>query len=71
MGQAMAQGLKPAPTDASAAVAGAVTAAAAPAAAGNDHAARLTQLKALLDQGLIQQIDFDNAKAEILKKLIG
>ena len=62
MGQAMVQGLKPAAADASSA---------APAASGNDHAARLTQLKALLDQGLIQQADYDNAKAEILKKLIG
>jgi membrane protease subunit (stomatin/prohibitin family) len=32
---------------------------------------RLSQLKGLLDKGLISSADFDNAKAEILKKLIG
>jgi membrane protease subunit (stomatin/prohibitin family) len=41
------------------------------AAAAPDSAARLGQLKALLDQGLIQQADYDTAKAEILKKLVG
>jgi len=60
MGQAMAQAMKPAAAEAPPA------AAAAP-----DSAARLGQLKALLDQGLIQQADYDTAKAEILKKLVG
>ena len=60
MGQAMAQAMKPAAAEAPPA------AAAAP-----DPAARLGQLKALLDQGLIQQADYDTAKAEILKKLVG
>ncbi|MEI7446736.1 MAG: SHOCT domain-containing protein, partial [Burkholderiales bacterium] len=32
---------------------------------------RLAKLKGLLDRGLISQGDFDGAKAEILKKLIG
>ncbi|MDR3479278.1 MAG: SPFH domain-containing protein [Burkholderiaceae bacterium] len=59
MGQAMAQAMKPASAEAPAAVA-------AP-----DPAARLGQLKTLLDQGLIQQADYDTAKAEILKKLVG
>lgn len=36
-----------------------------------DPAVRLTQLKALLDQGLITQADFDSTKAEILKQLLG
>lgn len=36
-----------------------------------DPAARLTQLKALLDQGLITQADYDQAKAEVLKQLLG
>ncbi|MDR6739386.1 membrane protease subunit (stomatin/prohibitin family) [Herbaspirillum sp. 1173] len=47
-------------------------AAAAPAAAaGPTPAERLGQLKQLLDQGLISAADYDAAKAEILKKLIG
>ena len=68
MGQAMAQGLKP--TAAEAAPVASVAAAAAVADA-DDPAARLGKLKILLDQGLIVQADYDNAKAEILKKLIG
>ncbi|GHA68463.1 hypothetical protein GCM10009007_06500 [Formosimonas limnophila] len=32
---------------------------------------RLSQLKVLLDQGLISAVDYDNSKAEILKKLVG
>lgn len=34
-----------------------------------DLVVRLTQLKALLDQGLITQVDFDSTKADILKSL--
>ena len=37
----------------------------------DDHGTRLTKLKALLDQGLITQADYDTAKAEVLKKLMG
>ena len=33
--------------------------------------ARLEKLKGLLDKGLISASDYDNAKAELLKKLIG
>ena len=33
--------------------------------------ARLAQLKALLDQGLITAEDYEKAKAEVLKQLIG
>ncbi len=33
--------------------------------------ARLEQLKALLDKGLISQSDYDDAKAKVLQKLIG
>ena len=36
-----------------------------------DPGAKLTQLKALLDQQLISQEDYDKAKAEVLKQLIG
>ena len=57
------------------AMAGAMTPGAnnvAPAAAGgNDPQTRLTQLKALLDQGLITAADYDQAKAEVLKQLMG
>ncbi|MFC2278873.1 MAG: SPFH domain-containing protein [Cardiobacterium hominis] len=48
------------------------TPAAAPQAAGNnDPQARLAQLKALLDQGLITAEDYEKVKAEVLKQLIG
>lgn len=62
VGQAMAQGLSGAfappvqPT---------------PAAAGESIEDRLAKLKALLDRGLISQGDYDGAKTELLKKLIG
>jgi len=59
IGQAMATNMNAAP-------------AAAPRAAGNnDPQARLAQLKALLDQGLITAEDYEKAKAEVLKQLIG
>jgi len=35
----------------------------------NDVAARLAQLKSLLEQGLIEQADFDSRKQEILKSI--
>jgi membrane protease subunit (stomatin/prohibitin family) len=44
----------------------AAPAAAAPAAAGEDPYEKLTKLKALLDQGVITQGDFDAAKAKLL-----
>jgi antifreeze protein, type I len=36
-----------------------------------DPQAKLTKLKSLLDGGLISQEDYDKAKAEVLKQLIG
>ena len=51
-------------------VAAATVAATAPA-AGEDLAGKLTQLKTLLDQGLISQADYDTAKAEVIKKITG
>ncbi|WP_314776601.1 SPFH domain-containing protein [Cardiobacterium hominis] len=44
---------------------------AAPAAGNGDPQARLAQLKALFDQGLITAEDYEKAKAEVLKQLIG
>ena len=58
IGQAMATNMNAAP-------------AAAQAAGNNDPQARLAQLKALLDQGLITAEDYEKAKAEVLKQLIG
>jgi membrane protease subunit (stomatin/prohibitin family) len=67
----MAKGLMPGAVDAQAGVGVAIAPAATASAGGGDAAARLAQLKGLLDQGLIMQADYDTAKAEILKKLIG
>ena len=36
-----------------------------------DPQAKLVKLKSLLDGGLISQEDYDKAKAEVLKQLIG
>jgi membrane protease subunit (stomatin/prohibitin family) len=76
MGQAMAQGLGGAAMAAGGVAAGGMAAGAA--VAGGVAAAptespedRLAKLKGLLDKGLISQADFESAKAEILKKLIG
>ena len=47
-------------------------AAAAPAAAPvEDFTAKLAKLKVMLDQNLITQADYDTAKAEVLKKMLG
>ena len=62
LGQTMAQGL---------AATGKIAAPAEAAPASLDAEARLGQLKTLLDKGLISQSDFEAAKAEVLKKLIG
>jgi membrane protease subunit (stomatin/prohibitin family) len=77
LGQTMAQGLAAAQRTASPAAeaggaqaAGAATPSAAPPAA-SDYETRLGQLKSLLDKGLISAGDFDAAKAEVLKKLVG
>src|ERR1700674_5610188 len=60
IGQVMSEGLR--------GVQGSPPAAAASA---EDPALRLEKLKSLLDKALISQADFDTAKAEILKKLVG
>ncbi|WP_370646615.1 SPFH domain-containing protein [Chromobacterium sp. Beijing] len=67
MGQAMQQAVQP--EAAPAAQAAPATPAAAPAA--DNPQAKLAQLKGLLDQGLITQADYDAAKADVLKKLVG
>jgi membrane protease subunit (stomatin/prohibitin family) len=70
LGQAMGQALN----QATAANASATPAAAAPAQAApvaDSPEARLEKLKGLFDKGLISQADYDSAKSEILKKLIG
>jgi membrane protease subunit (stomatin/prohibitin family) len=63
VGQTIAQGLAAAQRPASAA--------AEPPAAAVDPEARLGHLKSLLDKGLISAGDFESAKTEILKKLVG
>jgi membrane protease subunit (stomatin/prohibitin family) len=66
LGQTMAQGLaagQKAPSEPSAAP---VAAAPTP-----DPEARLAQLKGLLDKGLISAGDFESAKAEVIKRLVG
>lgn len=72
VGQMMMDTLRPgaAPTAAPAPVQPEVVPAPAPAPA-DDFEARLAKLKSLLDKGLVSQADYDSAKAEILKKLIG
>lgn len=71
MTQAMGNAFNPAAV-AQAAIGGqAAPAAATPATAADDPAARLEKLKDLLDKGLISQADYDTAKAEVLKKLMG
>jgi membrane protease subunit (stomatin/prohibitin family) len=64
LGQTMAQGLAGAQKPATPAAAEATTVAA-------DPEARLGQLKSLLDKGLISAGDFETAKAEVLKRLVG
>jgi membrane protease subunit (stomatin/prohibitin family) len=64
-GQVMTQGLNSAAAPAAAAPA-------APAAAAEEPVeARLEKLKGLLDKGLITAADYDSAKTELLKKLVG
>lgn len=68
-GQAMAGGLAGAFTPPPAAAPAAPAPAAAP--AEEPIEARLEKLKGLLDKGFISASDYDTAKAELLKKLIG
>jgi membrane protease subunit (stomatin/prohibitin family) len=73
VGQAMAQGLSGAFAPPGSPASNAPPAAAAPAAApaADPIEERLAKLKGLLDKGLISQADYDSAKGELLKKLIG
>ena len=72
MGQQVApQGQPVVQTAQTAAPVAAATVAATAPAAGEDLAGKLTQLKTLLDQGLINQADYDTAKAEVIKKITG
>jgi membrane protease subunit (stomatin/prohibitin family) len=68
LGQTMAKGLggaEPAPVTPTAAPTAAVPA------AGINPEERLGQLKSLLDKGLITPADFESAKAEVIKRLVG
>ena len=49
----------------------AATASPAAAPTADSPQAKLAQLKGLLDAGLITQADYDTAKADVLKKLVG
>jgi membrane protease subunit (stomatin/prohibitin family) len=70
MGQTMAKAFNPSAV--SQAVLGGESAAPAPSnSGGDDPSVRLEKLKGLLDKGLISQADYDTAKAEVLKKLMG
>lgn len=69
MGQVMMDALRGSQVPAVPATAAVAAPAQAPAA--DDPEARLAKLKSLLDKGLVTQADYDSAKAEILKKLIG
>lgn len=69
LGQTMAEGLRNAQNSAAAAVPAATAPIAA--AASESPEVKLEKLKTLLDKGLISTTDYDTAKAEVLKKLIG
>jgi membrane protease subunit (stomatin/prohibitin family) len=73
LGQTMAQGLAGAQKPVATAATPAAREAPVAEAAGNapDPEARLGQLKNLLDKGLISAGDFETAKAEVLKRLVG
>jgi membrane protease subunit (stomatin/prohibitin family) len=73
LGQTMAQGLAGAQRPAAGAATPGAAGATAAEAAGNasDPEARLGQLKNLLDKGLISAGDFETAKAEVIKRLVG
>jgi membrane protease subunit (stomatin/prohibitin family) len=71
LGQVMAQGLAAAGKTAASAPPSDPSPAAASAPATDDPTVRLGQLKSLLDKGLISSSDYESAKTEILKKLVG
>jgi membrane protease subunit (stomatin/prohibitin family) len=70
VGQTMAKAFNPSAV-AQSVLGGGTAAPTPPAAASDDPTARLEKLKGLLDKGLISQADYDTAKAEVLKKLMG
>ncbi len=70
-GQTMAQGMQAAQQATQPAAPPAAAAPTAAAVAVEAPEARLEKLKGLFDKGLISQADYDTAKAEVLKKLIG
>ncbi|BCL76579.1 hypothetical protein JHS3_23150 [Jeongeupia sp. HS-3] len=73
IGQAMSDAMRGAlnPAAPVAPVTAGVTSSVAVGAAADDAQTKLAKLKGLLDQGLISPADYDSAKAEVLKKLIG
>ena len=71
LGQAMGQAVGSTLAPASSHPGAPVPAAATPAPAEEGIEARLEKLKGLLDKGLISAADYDSAKSELLKKLIG
>jgi len=72
LGQTMAHGLAGSGGGGGGApVAATAPAAPAPAAAAPDPEARLGQLKNLVDKGLISAAEYDAAKAEVIRKLVG
>ncbi len=72
VGQTMARAFNPSAVSQSVLGEGGGAPASTPApAASDDPTARLEKLKNLLDKGLISQADYDSAKAEVLKKLMG
>jgi membrane protease subunit (stomatin/prohibitin family) len=71
MGQTMADAMRSATAPSAPGTPAAPASPADAAPAQDDPSARLGQLKGMLDKGLISQADYDTAKAEILKKLIG
>jgi membrane protease subunit (stomatin/prohibitin family) len=71
LGQTMAAGLAGAQRPAAGSDAPPPAAAAPSPPATPDPETRLAQLKSLLDKGLISTTDFESAKTEVLKKLIG
>lgn len=76
IGQTMAQGMSKGIANAQNAAANVATSQSpagggAPAGEGDAPEARLEKLKGLLDKSLISQADFDGAKAEVLKRLVG
>jgi membrane protease subunit (stomatin/prohibitin family) len=71
MGQAVGRAMSDALQPQAAAPPAPASAAPAPTSATDDPEAKLGKLKGLLEKGLISQADYDTAKAEVLKQLMG